>query len=171
MTVPFVLMPDPKHDLVLEREIAVPVELVWKAWTVPEHMMQWFTPKPWKTVECSVDLRPGGRSDLVMESPEGQRFPNRGCYLVVEPNRRLVFTSLRALLMMGYFAHPVVLRHLRLAPYAIATPVVEADLLYPRVGAHPATIRFTEADLTPYAPARPLDLDGPLHPDVAEARG
>ena len=93
MTVPFVLMPDPKHDLVLEREIAVPVELVWKAWTVPEHMMQWFTPKPWKTVECSVDLRPGGRSDLVMESPEGQRFPNRGCYLVVEPNRRLVFTS------------------------------------------------------------------------------
>jgi hypothetical protein len=85
--------------------------------------------------------------------------------------RRLVFTSLRALLMMGYFAHPVVLRHLRLAPYAIATPVVEADLLYPRVGAHPATIRFTEADLTPPAPARPLDLDGPLHPDVAEARG
>lgn len=93
MTTPFVLKPDPKHDLVLEREIAVPPELVWKAWTVPEHMKQWFTPKPWKTVECSVDLRPGGHSDIVMESPEGERFPSRGCYLVVEPNRRLVFTS------------------------------------------------------------------------------
>jgi hypothetical protein len=83
--------------------------------------------------------------------------------------RRLVFASLRALLTMGYFAHPRVLRELGLAPYAIATPVVEADLLYPRVGAHPDTIRFGRADLTPPGPARPLDLDGPLHPDVAEA--
>jgi hypothetical protein len=85
--------------------------------------------------------------------------------------RRLVFTSLRALLMMGYFAHPAVLRQLRLAPYAIDTPVVEADLLFPRVGAHPDTIRYTEAELTPRRPAAPLDLDGPLHPDVAEAPG
>ncbi len=93
MHAPFLLSPDPTRDLVLEREIAVSVDLVWKAWTIPEHMLQWFTPKPWKTVECSVDLRPGGRCVTVMESPEGERFPNTGCYLVVEPNRRLVFTS------------------------------------------------------------------------------
>ena len=43
---------DPKLDLVLEREIDVPVELVWKAWTTPEHLREWFVPKPWTITEC-----------------------------------------------------------------------------------------------------------------------
>jgi len=78
--------------------------------------------------------------------------------------RRLVFSTLRAILTMGYFAHPPVLRQLRLAPYAIDTPVCEADLLFPAVGRHPDTIAFTEADLTPPGPRPPLALDGPLAP-------
>jgi uncharacterized protein YndB with AHSA1/START domain len=84
---------DPKLDLVLERVIEVPPELVWKAWTEPERVKKWFTPAPWKTVECEIDLRPGGRFYTVMQSPEGQRFPSAGCYLEVVPNRRLVWTS------------------------------------------------------------------------------
>nr|HAQ94442.1 polyketide cyclase [Afipia sp.] len=39
---------DPKLDLVLERVIDVPPELVWKVWTEPKHLMPWFTPKPWQ---------------------------------------------------------------------------------------------------------------------------
>ena len=42
-----VLKPDPKLDLVLERTIDVPRELVWVAWTKPEHVSKWFTPAPW----------------------------------------------------------------------------------------------------------------------------
>lgn len=84
---------DPELDLVLERVVDVPVDLVWKAWTEPEHVKAWFTPAPWKTVECSIDLRPGGAFTTVMESPEGQRFPNSGCYLDVVPKSRLVWTS------------------------------------------------------------------------------
>lgn len=83
---------------------------------------------------------------------------------------RLVFTSLRAILTLGYFASPAVLRELRLAPYAIETPVCEADLLYPPIGRGPEAIRYTRADLTPPSAGHPLDLDGPLHPDYAEAR-
>lgn len=82
--------------------------------------------------------------------------------------RRLVFTALRAVLTMGYLGHPVVLRHMGLAPYAIESPVLPADLLYPRIGQHPSTIQWTEKDLTPPSPGIPLDLDGPLHPDYAE---
>jgi len=85
--------------------------------------------------------------------------------------RRLVFTSLRAVLTMGYFSHPPVLRQLRLAPLAIETPVCEADLLYPPVGRPPEAIRFGAADLTPPGTAPPVDLDGPLHPDYAERAG
>ena len=51
---------DPKLDLVLEREIEVPVELVWKAWTTPSSLKQWFVPKPWSITSAEIDLRPGG---------------------------------------------------------------------------------------------------------------
>ncbi len=85
--------PNPDLDLVLERTIAVATDRVWAAWTEPELILQWFTPAPWKTVECDIDLRPGGRSVVTMESPEGDRFPNAGCYLVVDPGRLLVWTS------------------------------------------------------------------------------
>jgi len=85
--------PDPSLDLVLERTVDVPVELVWKAWTTPELLMQWFTPKPWKTVECTIDLKPGGRFATTMQSPEGENHPNEGCYLEVVENRKLIWTS------------------------------------------------------------------------------
>lgn len=84
---------DPKLDLVLEREIDVPVELVWKAWTTPEHLREWFVPKPWTITSCELDLRPGGKFNTVMRSPEGQEFPNTGCYLEVTPNERLIMTD------------------------------------------------------------------------------
>lgn len=84
---------DPKLDLVLERVVPVSPELVWLAWTQPEHLKHWFTPKPWTTVECEIDLRPGGIFRSVMRSPEGQDFPNLGCYLEVIPNRSLVWTD------------------------------------------------------------------------------
>ncbi|HEY5658228.1 MAG TPA: gluconate 2-dehydrogenase subunit 3 family protein [Myxococcota bacterium] len=76
------------------------------------------------------------------------------------PARRLVFGSLRAIVTLGYFAHPPVLQQLGLAPWVIAPPVVEADLLYPRVGAHPDAIAWTRDDLTPARPVVPLDPGG-----------
>jgi len=85
--------------------------------------------------------------------------------------RRLVFTSLRAILTMGYFSHPPVLRQLRVAPLAIETPVCEADLLYPPIGRPPEAIRWSAADLTPPSDGTPVDLDGPLHPAYAERAG
>ena len=84
---------DPRLDLVLERVIDVPRELVWKAWTVPEHVKKWFTPAPWMTVGCEIDLRPGGAFRTVMRSPEGQEFPNLGCFLEVIENEKLVWTN------------------------------------------------------------------------------
>lgn len=85
--------PNPEQDLVLERVVDVPRELVWKAWTTPEHIKKWFTPKPWETVDCEIDLRPGGIFRTVMRSPEGAEFPGVGCYLEVIPNERLVWTD------------------------------------------------------------------------------
>jgi uncharacterized protein YndB with AHSA1/START domain len=94
-----VIETDSKLDLVLERVVDVPRELVWAAWTRPEHIRKWFTPAPWTTVDCEIDLRPGGVFRTVMRSPEGQEFPGEGCYLEVVPNERLVWTSA---LLRGY---------------------------------------------------------------------
>ncbi len=82
--------------------------------------------------------------------------------------RRLVFTSLRAILTMAYLSSPVVLRALGLAPREIPTPICEADLLYPRIGALPSTIALRSDDLTPPSDGTPLGPTGPLRADYAE---
>ena len=52
-----------------------------------------FTPAPWTVADCEIDLRPGGTFRTVMWSPEGEEFPNVGCYLKVTPNERLVWAN------------------------------------------------------------------------------
>lgn len=80
-------------DLVLRREIDVPREKLWRCWTEPEFLKQWFCPKPWGVARAELDLRPGGCCNVTMLSPEGEEFPNAGIYLEVTPNECLVFTD------------------------------------------------------------------------------
>lgn len=93
MNQPIKHQPDPSLDLVLERVVDVPKELVWKAWTTPDQILKWFTPAPWETIECKIDLRPGGIFRTVMRSPEGEEFPGNGCFLEIVENEKLVWTS------------------------------------------------------------------------------
>ena len=81
------------RDLILTRMIDSPPEHVFRAWTEPELMKQWFAPLPWTTPTVETDVRPGGSSLIVMRSPDGVEFPNRGVYLEVVKNQRLVFTD------------------------------------------------------------------------------
>lgn len=84
---------DPNLDLELVREVDVAPELVWKAWTTPELLTQWFAPKPYETPLCEIDLRPGGKFRSVMRSPEGEEFDGTSCFLEVIPNERLVWSE------------------------------------------------------------------------------
>ena len=88
-----IIQTDSKLDLVLERVVDVPTELVWAAWTKPEHIKKWITPAPWTTVDCQIDLRPGGIFRFVMRSPEGKETPHVCCFLEIVPNKKLVWTS------------------------------------------------------------------------------
>ena len=76
--------------------------LVWRAWTEPALLMPWFCPRPWKTIDCEIDLRPGGLFRTTMQSPEGLEFPNAGCYLDIVPTEKLVWTNA---LLPGYRPH------------------------------------------------------------------
>lgn len=79
--------------LVLERTFDAVPERVYRAWTEPEVLKQWFAPLPYTTPSAELDVRPGGRSLIVMRDPEGNDFPNVGVYLEVVPGRRLVSTD------------------------------------------------------------------------------
>jgi uncharacterized protein YndB with AHSA1/START domain len=91
--------PNPKLDLSFTRVVDVPRSLVWRAWTEPALLKPWFCPLPWKTIDCEIDLLPGGMFRTTMQSPEGQEFPNVGCYLEVLPQTKLVWTNA---LLPGY---------------------------------------------------------------------
>lgn len=84
---------DPELDLEIVRENPLTPEQIWRAWTAPDLLKEWFCPLPWTTIACEMDLQPGGIFHTVMQSPHGQAFPNTGCILAAEPNRRLVFTT------------------------------------------------------------------------------
>jgi uncharacterized protein YndB with AHSA1/START domain len=81
------------HELVLTRLIDAPREKLFRCWTEPALITQWFTPPPWKTVAAEVEPRVGGRSVITMEGPDGTRMPNVGVYLEFVPNVRIVFTD------------------------------------------------------------------------------
>lgn len=81
------------YELVLTRIIDAPPEKVYRAWTEPELMKQWFAPLPFTTPLVETDVRPGGASLVVMQDPEGREYPNRGVYLEVVENEKLVFTD------------------------------------------------------------------------------
>ncbi|WP_342239334.1 SRPBCC family protein [Inquilinus sp. OTU3971] len=85
--------PASDRELVLTRLIDAPRETLFRAWTEPELMKRWFTPRPWTTPVIEVDLRPGGSNLIVMRGPDGTEFPNRGVYLEIVKNERLVFTD------------------------------------------------------------------------------
>lgn len=81
------------RELVLTRLIDAPREKLYRAWTDPAVLTKWFAPAPYTTPKAEMDVRPGGANVIVMRSPEGQDMPNRGVYLEVVPNERLVFTD------------------------------------------------------------------------------
>lgn len=81
------------RELVLTRIINAPPAEVYEAWTNPEIVVKWFAPKPWSTSSAQLDVRAGGDSVVTMRSPEGVDYPNRGVYLEVVPNKKLVFTD------------------------------------------------------------------------------
>jgi uncharacterized protein YndB with AHSA1/START domain len=93
MTTKVDVTPSSDRELVLCRIINAPRDKVFKAWTDPALMKQWFAPLPFTTPIIETDVRPGGSSYIVMKDADGNEYPNRGIYLEVVPNEKLVFTD------------------------------------------------------------------------------
>ena len=85
------------EKLVGDREIAAvrvfdaPRELVWKVWTDPEHVGQWWGPNGFTTTTHSMEVKPGGVWRYVMHGPDGRDYQNKVTYVEVTEPERLVY--------------------------------------------------------------------------------
>jgi uncharacterized protein YndB with AHSA1/START domain len=121
-----------KFDLVFERTTSLTPEQIWKGWTDPETLMKWFCPRPWKVSECRLELKAGGEFYTLMQSPEGEGFPNHGIYLEIIPNQKLVWTNM---MTAGFIPNPEA--HLGF-PFSVILNLSKTDkgTLYKAVCAH-----------------------------------
>ena len=83
---------DPATDLSFTRTLAVPRSLVWECWTDPKHIPHFFIPAPNRVTAVEIDLRVGGRFNTVFDV-DGTVMDNKGVYLEVVPQEKLVFTD------------------------------------------------------------------------------
>ncbi len=81
-------------SVTLTRIFDAPRALVWKAWTDPKMMAQWFGPRGFSNPVCELDVRVGGSLRVVMRGPDGTDYPMKGEFLEITPPERLVFTNI-----------------------------------------------------------------------------
>ena len=80
-------------DIVITREFAAPRQLVWDAWTKPEHIEKWFGPKGFSTRVDEQDFKVGGRSSYVMIGPDGKEYPANGVFKEIVPIEKIVSSA------------------------------------------------------------------------------
>ena len=78
--------------MVVTRVFDAPRELVWKAWTDPKYVMQWWGPKSFTSPVCKMDFRVEGKFLCCMRSPDGQEFWNGGVYHEIIPHEKIVLS-------------------------------------------------------------------------------
>lgn len=81
------------YELRLERLLDAPRAHVWRCWTEPKLLEQWFAPQSWTTEVKALEQRPGGASHIVMRGPDGEESDGVGAWLEAVPEQRLVFTN------------------------------------------------------------------------------
>ncbi len=80
------------REIVVSRVFDAPRELVWKVWTEPEHVAQWWGPRGFSTTIHEMDVRPGGVWKQTLHGPDGMDYPNHSVFKEVVKPERIVFT-------------------------------------------------------------------------------
>ena len=82
---------DEIRDLVVTRVFAAPLQLVWHAWSDPEHVMRWWGPQGFSSPRCVMDFREGGTTLVCMRSSQGGDLYNTWAYQTIQPMYRIEF--------------------------------------------------------------------------------
>lgn len=79
------------RELLIAKVLDAPVDLVWEAWSNPEHICNWWGPNGFTCTISKMDLKPGGEWHLVLHGPDGTDFKNRSTFTEVIPAVRIVY--------------------------------------------------------------------------------
>jgi uncharacterized protein YndB with AHSA1/START domain len=79
------------RELIITRTLNAPVELVWEAWTKPEHIANWWGPNDFTTTISTMDMVPGGEWNLVMHGPDGTDYINKSIFKEIIPFKKIVY--------------------------------------------------------------------------------
>ena len=82
-----------ERELTIVRIFDAPRALVFRAWTDPKMMTQWWAPKHFTNPVCEADVRIGGALRIVMRGPDGSEHPMKGVFTEVVTNERIAFTN------------------------------------------------------------------------------
>lgn len=83
--------PDANRELLIERLLDAPRELVWRVWTDSQHIALWWGPQGFTNTVSELDVRPGGLWRYVMHAPDGTDYPTHAVFLEVVPPERLMY--------------------------------------------------------------------------------
>ena len=79
------------REISITRTLNAPIDLVWEAWTTPEHIAQWWGPNGFTNTISKMDMQPGGEWLLVMHGPDGTDYKNKSVFKEIIPRKKIVF--------------------------------------------------------------------------------
>ncbi len=79
------------REIRISRILNAPIELVWKVWTNPNHIKNWWGPNGFTNTISEMDVKPGGEWNLTMHGPDGKDFPNKNIYREIVLHKKIVY--------------------------------------------------------------------------------
>ena len=79
------------REIRLTRELNAPIELVWKVWTEPEHIKNWWGPNGFTNTISKMEMKPGGEWEFVMHGPDGTDYKNKNTFREVIKHKKIVY--------------------------------------------------------------------------------
>jgi uncharacterized protein YndB with AHSA1/START domain len=79
------------RELIISRKLDAPVEIVWEAWTKPEHIANWWGPNGFTNTITTMDITPGGEWNLVMHGPDGTDYKNKSVFREIIKHKKIVY--------------------------------------------------------------------------------
>ncbi|MEH7239282.1 SRPBCC family protein [Bacillus sp. JJ1562] len=80
-------------EIIVKRVFTASRDLIWKAWTQPEHLKNWWGPKGFSITTSEFEMKPGGIWRFIMKGPDGVEYPNKITFQEIVKPERLVYTS------------------------------------------------------------------------------
>ena len=84
----------PGRELTITRVLNAPIELVWKVWTDPDHIKNWWGPNGFTNTIFEMNVKPGGNWEFIMHGPDGKDYKNKSVFREIIKHKRIVYEHL-----------------------------------------------------------------------------